>query len=273
MLNVQAVADMVARGAELYRNFVPADWVPYPNLTAIACAAAGFLFAFWGSRLLRTIYILAFLAVGAAEGFKIGSELRIDTLVGLTFGAGIAALIGYLFYRWWVGVTAGAVAVLLVLAVAWPRIRQLDQGYRDYRSGLGGEYILRATDEAEGPAQYARGLSAYIWTQQRDFAWRLAFAAGLAWLLGVVLGLTLPKFTTVLGTSLVGVLLAAGGLGVLLWRNWPDLWNVVAAHPDWYLVGMGALLIVSAWHQVRTVRVVPAPPPTPQPQAPPAPSK
>lgn len=277
MLSVQTVADWVARGADLYRHYVPPEWVPYPGVMAASVAVLGFVFAFWGARLLKTMYILAFMAAGAAIGFRVGSELKIDTLIGLTFGAAIAAFIGYVFYRWWVGVTTGAFAVLLVLAVAWPQIQGLQQDYQDSLQGVGsGDFssLLAQADQTMTPAEHVKAFSIYVWTQDRRFANRFAFAAGLAWLLGVVMGLLLPRFTTVVGTALVGVVLAAAGVGVLLYRHWPSAWEATAAHPDWYLVGMAALLIVASWHQVRPGRVrLPAPPASPPPEAPPAPAK
>jgi hypothetical protein len=234
---------------------------------------AGILVAFWGGRLLRTIYILGFLVVGAAEGFKIGASLGIDTLIGLTFGAGITAFIGYLFFRWWVGVTTGVVAVLLVLLVAWPRVQEMEQAYQDHRAGVGtGDFtgLLAEAGDTQTPGKHLVGFSSYLWSQQRDFARRLVFALGLAGILGMVLGLMLPKFTIILGTSFIGVLSAAGGTGVLVWRNWPEVWKAVAAHPEWCLVGMGAMLVVSMWHQVRPGRiklVAPAAPPAEAPAA------
>ncbi|HOB75427.1 MAG TPA: hypothetical protein PKG54_12990 [Phycisphaerae bacterium] len=271
------VADWIARGADLYRHFFPDDWIRYPNLTAIGVGAAGILLAFWGARLLKTIYILTFMVVGAVVGFRVGTDLKIDTLVGLTFGAGIAAFIGYLFFRWWVGVTTGFVAVLLVLAVAWPRFAAMDQGFRDYRQGVGTDNYASALQDMDlTPSQYVGAFSAYVWTQQREYAHRFMIAAGLAWLLGVVMGLLMPKFTTVMGTSVLGVLLTSAGVGVLLYRNWPEVWSQFAAHPDWCLIGMAVLLIVASWRQVRPVPVktpavpVSEPPPAGSPPAKPA---
>lgn len=296
MLSVQTVADWVARGADLYRYYVPPEWVPYAGVMAASVAVLGFVFAFWGARLLKTMYILAFMAAGAAIGFQVGSELKIDTLIGLTFGAAIAAFIGYVFYRWWVGVTTGILAVLLVVVIAWPRFADMWQGFQDYRQRVGsGKYALppAGAEDQESFLRHFGEFGLYAWIlaagsptelpagpdreeqdKRREFARRFAFAAGLAWLLGVVMGVLLPKFTTVMGTSLVGVLLASGGIGALLYRNWPDVWSAVIAHPDWYLVGMAALLIVASWHQVRPGRVrLPAPPASPPPEAPPAPAK
>lgn len=256
MWSVEAVTDLVARGADFYRHYVPADWVAYPNVAAVGVAVAGILFAFWGVRLLRTIYMLAFLVLGAAIGVKAGRHFEIDVLVGLTFGAGIAAFLGYLLFRWWVGVSAGLVAVLVIVAVAWPRIQELQQGYYDLEHGVGtGVYVLGGEQVTLSPAQYATAVGWYAWEYRREFATRLLFAVGLGFMLGTVTGLLLPKFTMVLGTTLIGVVLMAIGAGVFLWLNFPGTWEMVAGHPDWYLVGMGAMLIVAAWRQVRPGRV------------------
>jgi hypothetical protein len=275
VLNLQALTDLIAKGTELYRHFVPADWVPYPNLMAIGVAGIGIILAFWGARLLRTIYILGFMVVGAAEGLKLGSNWGIDTLIGLTFGAGIAGLLAYILFRWWVGVTAGTVAVLLVLALATPKLVPLSEEYQGFGRGeIGSAYLVGSGDDTKNVTEYIRGLGTHIWTQHKDFAWRFIIAAGMAWLLGVVLGLVLPKFTTILGTSLFGVFFVSIGAGVLLCRNWPEIWTAVITHPDWYLVGMGALLIVSAWRQTRSARApATAPSPASTAEAPPAPAK
>lgn len=263
MLNSSTIGERIAWGADLYRHFVPDDWIRYPNITAACVAVAGLILAFWGTRLLKTIYILGFMVLGAAVGFRIGSDLKIDTLVGLTFGAGVAALIGYLFYRWWVGVTTGVAAVLLVLVVAWPKVANQERSFQDFQQEVGsGEYVLPQPGAAERQSIWTHfgELGSYLWREQRAFGNRLMFAAGLAWLLGMVMGLLMPRFTTVMGTSVLGVLLVSAGAGVLLYRNWPDAWRRLSTHPDWYLIGMGALLIVSSWHQVRPgrVRVPPA---------------
>jgi hypothetical protein len=275
MLNLDGLTELITKATDFYRHFVPPGWVPYPNLMAIGVVAVGILLAFWGARLLRTIYILGFMVMGAAVGFRLGSYWHIDTLVGLTFGAGLAGLAAYILFRWWVGVTAGTVAALVVLALAWPKLVPLNDSYQGFGRGEpGSAYLVGNGDEQRSVVEYVAGLSVYVWTQHRDFAWRFVFAASMAWLLGVVLGLVLPKFTTIMGTSLLGVLLVSVGAAVVLCRNWPEIWTAIIAHPDWYLVGMGALLIVSTWRQTRAGRTPAAAPAAPPPaEAPAAPAK
>ena len=81
-------------------------------------------------------------------------------------------------------------------------------------------------------------------------------------LLGIVTGMLLPRFTTVMGTSLLGVLLLGIGIGVMLWRYQPNLWSQLSSRPDWYVIGAGVLLIGAAWKQLRPGKLkLAAPPP------------
>lgn len=270
MDDLQAVTDFISRGADLYRHHAPAELSAYPNLVAGAALFVGAVLAFWGARLLRPIYVMAFIAVGARMGLEAGRLLQIDPLIGLTFGGGIAGFIGYFLYRWWVASTAAVLAVVLVLGVAWPRIMDMEREAADQSTGVGTDhYILGSGIPADSPAKHWAGVVSYVRTNRRDFGFRLVAAAGLAWILGLVTGLLLPRFTVIVGTSVFGVLLLSGGIGVLLWRNAPDLWSRVASHPDWYLAGMALLLLVSGWRQSRLGKVkLPVPPPATPPPAP-----
>lgn len=274
MTGLQAMTDLVSRAADLYRHYVPPEWNTYPNAAAAAAVGAGLVLAFWGARLLRTIYVLAFVAVGAAVGFVMGRQQNLDPLIGLTFGGGLAGIIGYLLYRWWVANTAGLVAVLVVLAVAAPRIEAVWQECQDRFSGVGTpDYNQLLAAGTQSPKELVFALADYLMKDRRDFGIRLAVALGLAWVLGLVLGLILPRFTVIVGTSVIGVLLLAAGSGVLLWRHVPSVWGPVADRPDWYLIATAVVLIAAVWRQARPARAkspatAPAPPPSPAPPAP-----
>lgn len=273
MWDVQAVVDLVDKAAGFYSNHVPADSVPYPNALAGGAVALGLLLAFWGSRLLRTMYILSFMAAGGAMGVRLQHYMEIETLTGLTLGAGIAGFLGFLFYRWWVGVTAGTLAVAVVLLVAQPRIEAELQGYSDYSQGVAGEYVLPPAGSQElgadaMAARYVLGLKDYLWGQRRPFAVRLVLAVGLAWMLGTAAGLLLPRLTTILGTSALGVVLLAAGSGVLLYRNWPNAWDSLTARPGVLLLGIAGVFLLAVLKQGRGSRIrIAAPPPAAAPPA------
>lgn len=273
MMGVEAITDLISRGADFYRHYVPPEWNAYPNVAAAGALIVGIALAFWGARVLRTIYVLAFLVAGAAGGFLLGRRYQIDPLIGLTFGGGVAALLGYVFFRWWVGMTAGALAVLVVTLVASARLSEVHQEYRDHLAGVGtGGYANVWSAGSESPASVAGGLIHYLANDRRDFGARLAVASSLAWLLGMAMGMLLTRFTVVVGTSVFGVLLLSAGGGVVMWRHLPNLWGFLAGYPQWCLVAPLVLLIAAIWSQVRPEpkKAAPAPasPPAPPVAAP-----
>jgi len=186
-------------------------------------------------------------------------------------GAGILGLIGHLLYRWLVGLTAGVCAALLVVLLGAPWLVDKAEVFADdLLAGATGQRIFaeqvaaasRPTDIAEGDMAPVIGLQAFVtslasslWEEnQQDFT-KLGILVAAAILLGVGLGVVLPKFTTIVGTSCVGILVLAIGVATLLARLWPSVWDSVLANPTWLLGGTGTLLLVSLAFQARHGRV------------------
>jgi hypothetical protein len=272
----ELVSDL-AQAVQLFRHHVPMESVPDPNLMAAGLGLAGVALAYWGAWLLRTIFVLGFMVLGGGIGSQVGLYLGIDVMSGLVLGAGIAGLLGHLFFRMWLATTAASVAVFLVLLVGHSRLMEEVQAYVDHRQGVGtndyAQYLRVAEEPALSLQGEARSAASYFWNDRRDFSTRFLFAAGLAWILGLILALLLPKFTMVLGTAFAGVVLTGGALGLLAQWNSPQLWDAAQAHGELVLAGMGAMLITALWVQVRgrPARALAAPAAAPAaPAAPPA---
>jgi len=275
MINIQALFGLVSRGVDLIQ-FVPVERRPDPTAAAIVAVLAGLVLAAWGARLLRLGFVLAFLAAGASLGLRVAQRIPVDALFGLVIGGGLAACLGYFFYRWWVGLTTGVLAVLAVLAIGWPRLADEFQALRGEQLGVGtGEYrlappVAAGSDTESGRSglpqvrtQFWNNVARPFWYQRQTFVVRALVVGSLAWLLGMGLGLMLPRLTTIVGTSFVGVLAVAMGVGVLLRLHRPALWAAVAANGQWYLAAAGLCLIGSLLVQLRQVPgrpVVPVPP-------------
>src|SRR5690349_339609 len=102
MEHIQAAIDLWSRTVELLRNHVPPERWPNATLWSALALPIGLIMAFWGARILRTLYVLGFMAVGAYYGMKVAQseQIKVDALVGLILGAGLAGLIGHLLFRW-----------------------------------------------------------------------------------------------------------------------------------------------------------------------------
>lgn len=277
MLGINQLVDRLTGGAglirEVTRHHLPADFWPDPDRAAIVAILAGLGLALWGARSLRAVYVLAFMGVGAAIGIKIARVMEVDILPGLVVGAGLAALVGYLLYHWWVGVTAGIGAMLLVALLAgakyMPEIRaEVDDGrqaFDDHRLGVGSDdyaSALPVDDQAAG--DYFKRLASHYWNNHSDQVYRVGFVLALTWMVGLGMGLTLPRFTTVVGTSVIGVSALALGLGLVISTHWPSLWANLVGHAAWSLAGLGVLLVVSLSYQLRGRRPITVAPPPPR---------
>lgn len=253
MLDLQAARDLWATVQGVVHYHV--DWTNWPDSMWVAGGAAviGLILAFWGGRVLRTLFVLTFMAAGAAAGKKAADAMQVDLLIGLVLGAGFIGLIGYLFYRWWVGLTMGLVAALLILVLfGSPQLEPVIQSFQDARTGAGtGRYdtsLLESPPE-ESLTTYLRDLWAYCWTQQRGVVYRTLGPAALAGLLGLAVGVILTRFATILATSVLGVAALAAGGGYLVWSKWPSLWGRVEASPVWSMGLLAGFLLLALLYQ------------------------
>ncbi len=254
----------------------PNGWPSPPTLIAVLLVL-GVILALWGSRLLRLFYVLTFTGVGGALGVKVARMANVDALIGLVIGAGIIGLIGHLLFRWWVGVTAACCAALLLLT--WAASRNSEaliaalQEYHEQQQVV----VVAAPPPAESPgnpdspagptsvvAQATWALRTYVvdafsyFRQTRHNAvTKVVIVAVLAWFTGLGIGLTLPRFTTILGTACVGVALIGLGLGVLLTTYSPATLDSMAGREKYVAVGSGVLILISLLVQVRHRRPVP----------------
>jgi len=265
MVSSQEIVNWVSDGVNFLQNHLPWHQLPEPTVVAATAVVGGLILSLWGARFLRVIFVLSFMVGGAVLGVQIARACQVELLIGLVLGGGAAALVGHLFYRWWVGVITGICAVLLVLAIGGPKVfPQEIEGLKSFvvqQLEVGGDsYILPDPQDATGPSSgqilSPEVLKDYFWNNRRQFVTRMGVALGLAWVLGLVIGVTMPRFSSVVGTSLLGVSALTLGSGSLLSIHKPVFWNKILANPTLFLVGVGLLLLISLSIQAQGRRAV-----------------
>jgi hypothetical protein len=92
------------------------------------------------------------------------------------------------------------------------------------------------------------GLS--FWENRRDWVIRSAMLCVVAFALGFGMGLAAPRITTVVGTSLIGVIALVLGIGTWITAYQPDWWATIEAHPSWFLGTIGLTLLMSIMTQI-----------------------
>ncbi len=90
-----------------------------------------------------------------------------------------------------------------------------------------------------------------LWKENRQKLTTLGVLIAAAIVLGLGLGVVLPRFTTIVGTSSVGVLALTTGSAMLVSRHLPSIWDSILANTVWFLGGAGLLLVVSLAFQAR----------------------
>jgi hypothetical protein len=265
MDHIQAAINLWLQAVDALRTHVPPERWPNTTLWSALALPIGLIMAFWGARLLRTLYVLGFMAAGAYVGMRVAQaeQVKVDVLLGLVLGAGLAGLIGHLLFRWWLGLTAGTLATVLVLVACAPRVTAELQAFNDYQSGLStGQYNLAQPKTGMTPEQlaqeYLSELKTYLWKQKPELVTRFGVLLALAALLATAMGFLMPRFTMILATSVVGVLMFAGSTGFFLSTWWQAAWAAMIVHTGWSLAACGILLLVAISYQARGPRAVAA---------------
>jgi hypothetical protein len=268
----QAMADACSKGAEVLRESLPEDLWPSPTSTAFGAAAGiviGLVLALWGAKLLRFLFVAAFIFAGAYGGIRLARSFAIDDLFGLVVGAAIVGLLGHFLFRWWVGITTGLCAMIIAAAVLGPRILpQLPEdlnAFWDEQQGVGtGSYsdVLQRRDDPDAATaqkdllKVLDDLRVFIWARHPQEARKLSLMLALAWFVGAVLGAIAPRTTTICITSFLGIGIFAVNIAYLLATRWPGAWASVSARSGWCLGALGLALVISLAWQFRSRRPI-----------------
>ncbi len=264
MIDWPAIQTLLSTATELVRNHAPAgEWASAVPV-AVGAIVAGLTLALWGSRLLRTLYVLGFMALGGVIGKEVAIRQQVDVLIGLVVGAGVLAAVGYALYRWWIGVTTALLATVLAVALSAPKLLEARQSFEDNALGMSTQVFQPGAEVSYSGDRVWQ----YFWEKNRSAVYNTLGPIALSGLMGLIFGLLLPRAATIVGTSLLGVLILFGGLGVLLAQRWPEAWARAQSNGPWSAGVAIAVFILSMMYQAtHTGRKVAAPEPAPAPAA------
>jgi len=263
---INDISSLLSQVFEFFKNHVPVDQWPYLTYAALTAAVVGLILSLWGARILRLVYVILFMIAGAACGIHVADRTQVDLLIGLVLGAGLLGLIGHLLYRWWVGITAAVCAMLFVALISGPTVIPTElQYFQDQRLGVSAEeYVLpnASSDSAvqvDMLSQYLSEIYDYFWNQRRKMVVKMGLILGIAGFLGLSIGLVLPRFTTIVGTCLLGVLGLAVGAGILISAYLPGVWAFMIVKSTWFIGAASLYLLGALLFQARSRRLNPMP--------------
>jgi len=216
---------------------------------AIGVAGIGLLLALWGSRLLRTVVVLVFMAVGAVVGRRVASaeSVQVDLLIGVVLGAGVAGLIGYACYRWWLAMMVGVLVTVVLLATfSASRLLEERQSFEAHRLGMGQSFAVAIANDSSYSAEEVIN---YFWGQRRELLIKTLLPVILVGVLAFSVSLLMPRLTSIVGTSVLGTLTLAGGGALLLTAKWPSAWASIQSHPVGTMIGIGLFGLFAVMYQ------------------------
>jgi len=257
MIDIVEIVDLLTKGASLVREHVPTQYLPAPGWLTAGLIVTGLVLALWGARLMRAVFVLTMVVAGAWIGIRLAETWQEDQLIGLVLGAGLTGLVGHLMYRWWVAVSAGLCAALLVMMVGGQRVwlteieafvaQRQPLVAQDYNNALAAASLTEATPSAQ---PHLKEIGAHFWENRRNLVIRSGLLCGLAFVLGFGMGLAVPKLTIVVGTSLIGVIAVIMGVGIWVTVYQPEWWAFVDTHLLWFVMATGLILLMSIMTQV-----------------------
>ncbi len=275
MIDFQAIADVFTKVTEVFKHHLPdkEPWIA-SSTTAWISLGSGAVLAFVGAKLLRFIFVGLFMISGGYLGIYVADRFQVDSLFGLVVGGAVLGLLGHFLFRWWVGVTTGLLAMALVAAVAGPRMlptlkEDLAAFAEQETDDTVGEYsnVLQKKEEAQSDDRtlvtLLNDLKSFLWNRHEGVAMRLAGMIALAWLGGMAVGVVAPRHTTIVLTSILGVILLAGGGGYMVYNHWPAAWEWTRRESGWVLAGLMLMMVVAIAVQMRMRRPIAAPPAAP----------
>jgi hypothetical protein len=289
MIDIPSLLDRLTQWMEFVRRYWSLGSPPDPRWIVAFAVLGGLILALWGARLMRAAYVIGFMVAGATLGIKVAKQHEWELLIGLVLGAGVAGLAGHILYRWWIGLTAGMISAAIVLSLTAPWTLRQAEAFADtllmQATGqrlfalvapvVPGEPSATAPEPLtpDGPlidwVAVAAGLrpgedqpmpapSALIaawgkavWAALPGEFRNSMLMAVLIGLLGLAIGGLLPRFTTIVATSVVGVMAIATAAVYLISAKAPETWSSIQAKPAWLNGTIGLALLVSLAFQVR----------------------
>jgi hypothetical protein len=237
-MNADQLTQFLDQVQRLWETHVPPEYQVPVLPVAVGSLLLGIGLSVLGAKLARVGVTLGFVAVGVLLASALAPIIHTPVIAVVLIGALLAGGIGYALFRLWVGLAAAAFFAAIAVGtygsqVVVPRFIEYDPAYK-----FNGTFTL--PDKAEGDTTSDRVLSDlqtwaddfWLYVQSREVdvnkrIWGMGLGAAL---IGLVLGMLLPRFTLIVATSMVGTLMVMSGLAGLAAQLHVDLPAAAGQH-------------------------------------------
>ncbi len=251
---------------ELIRHHIPSEWMVSPVVAAVLCLVGGLILSLWGARMVRGLFILAFVGGGIWAGYAAGMRMQINPYIGAAAGAALLGVVGVLMFRLWIGVAWAALLTMVALTMLgsrqvlphWGPFQEANLTLITGTAALDPYQPPTPEQQAEfNDPQLGTVLSRfgeYLTQQQPTLRRNALLLTGIAAVAGLLMGLIAANLTAIVATSVVGVGLMGTGATYFLQRLSPETLQTLINKPAASAAGLVVLLLLTMgvqWLQMR----------------------
>jgi hypothetical protein len=253
---------------ELIEHHVPAEWMVSPVIAAALFILGGFALAMWGARMVRGLLILAFVGGGLWGGYVVSQHLSVNAIACTIGGAAVLGLLGALLYRLWIGVAWSVLLSAIALTMlGYREVLPQWSAFQDQQLAVtlspGDPYQPPSPEQQAAyndpePTVVLAKFGDYLAEQQPTLRRNALLLSGAVGVAGLLMGLIAATLTTILGTSLLGVLFIGTGVTYFLNRFSPETLQPLIDRPAAAFAGVVGVVLLSMlvqWLQMRKSKV------------------
>lgn len=263
-MNADQVSQFIEQVQGLWESHVPAAYQVTALPAAVGMLVVGIGLSVLGARLARFGITCGFAAVGVLVALTFGSMTDVPLLALILIGVLVAGGIGFALFRLWVGLAAAAFLSAVTIAayggeVVVPHFLEYEQV-----CDFDGTFVLpdpiadeTADDALSDLETWAHDFWLHVESQETDVNRRLLGVGLGAGLVGLLLGVLLPRFTLVVTSSVLGTVLVMAGLAGLASQLQANLPQAATQHARIVSAAGAVFLLASLLLQALLTRKAP----------------
>ncbi len=252
---MDGVSQIFDQARSLFEHHMPVASTAAVTAGAAVTAFIGLSMSVLGAKLARIAITLGLVFAGALAGGFTTLHADIPVPIAAGFGALFCGAMGFVLYRFWVGVLTGL--LLITAASGSYGLSVLGPELASY-SEVGGTAPMLVSEDFTTPSpeaqrqylnpqfsDWARGFWDHVTARNKTGVKKVALVDACAGIFGLLLGLIAVRFTLVTMTALAGTALFSFGAFVLANRVHPQFYQAGMEHPQAIAFSCGAMLVAS----------------------------
>ena len=238
-MNAEQLTQFVDQVQRLWQTHVPPEYQVPVLPVAIGMLVLGIGLSVLGAKLARLGITLGFAAVGALAAMPLAPSINQPVAAVALIGSLVSGGLGYALFRLWVGLAAATLLTAIAVGVYGGQVVVPHFMAYDSTQNFDGSFSLPAAAEEQTPANqqtlsdletWASDFWVYVQSRETDVNKRVCGIGLAAGMLGLLVGMLLPRLTVIVASSVVGTFLVMSGLAGLAARFHLDLPQAAGQH-------------------------------------------